>query len=135
MLETIKEIAELSNPVFVGGVASVLNGYRNNWSEVKDIDIVITSLSGLRDVQIRNVNTLFDKSKKRGVTYLNGYMIDIFFTTMKPYHINTTEIDGVTIRYINKRGQKAYYTKILRKVSGKLKERLVKKYKRELNYI
>ena len=135
MLETIKEIAELSNPVFVGGVASVLNGYRNNWSEVKDIDIVITSLSGLRDVQIRNVNTLFDKSKKRGVTYLNGYVIAIFFTTMKPYHINTTEIDGVTIRYINKRGQKAYYSKILRKVSGKLKERLVKKYKRELNYI
>lgn len=135
MLETIKEIAELSDPVFVGGVASVFNGYRKDWSEVKDIDIVIPILKGFKDVKIKSVKTVFDIGKRRGITYLNGYMIDIFLTTLKPYHVNTIEIDGVTIRYINKKGQKEYYSKVIRKSSGRIKEKLLTKYKNELNYI
>lgn len=135
MLETIKQIAELSNPIFVGGVASVFNGYRKDWSEVKDIDIVTPILTGITDVEIKHVNTMFDKSKKRGITNINGYMIDIFFTTMKQHHINTIEIDGVTIRYINKLGQKEYYSKVIHKSPSQIKERLLMKYKNELNYI
>lgn len=135
MLETIKQIAELSNPIFVGGVASVFNGYREDWSQVKDIDIVTPTLNGLTDVEIKHVNTVFDNSRKRGITNINGYMIDIFFTTIKQHHINTIVIDGVSIRYINKKGQKEYYSKVIRKSPTQIKERLLMKYKGELNYI
>ena len=43
------------------------------------------------------------------------------------------EVDGVTIRYINKKGQKRYYQNVIRKTSGRLKIRLQNKYRGELS--
>ena len=133
MIETIKQISEKCNPVFVGGVASYFNGFRKSWDDVKDIDIVLTQMETLEGVSIRQVKTIFDKSNRRGRTWINDYFIDIFITTIKPQHINTMEVDGVTIRYINKKGQKRYYQNVIRKTSGRLKIRLQNKYRGELS--
>jgi hypothetical protein len=133
MIETIKEISKKCNPVFVGGVASYFNGYRKSWNDVKDIDIILTQTNTLEGVSVRQTKTIFDKTNRRGNTYINDYLIDIFITTIKPQYINTIEVDGVSIRYINKKGQKRYYKNVIRKTSGRLKKILTDKYRGELS--
>ena len=135
MLETIKEISKKCDPVFVGGVASFFNGYRKSLNDVKDIDIVLPIIRGLEDVSISDVSTLFDKGNKRGKTYINDYYIDIFITRIRQSYINEIVIDGVTIKYINKKGQKKYYSQIIRNTKGYIRTKLLDKYKGELNYI
>jgi len=135
MIETIKKLVVKCDPIFVGGVASLFNGYRNDFTEVKDIDIVIPNIDRYGELKTREVSTVFDVGNIRGMGQMDGIVIDVFFTTIKPKYIDTTIIDKVEIRHINKKGQGRYYRKLLSNTTPKLRRILLDKYKQELNYI
>ena len=133
--EVIKEVISRNNrAVFVGGIASALNGYKS-WSQIKDIDIVLPNIDGFLDAFTYTSRGIYSKGEKRASMDLKGYQIDIFFGHIEPEYVEYYFMDGIKVNYINKEGQYNYYKSVIPTVEPDLQMYLYDKYKNELNYI